>query len=171
MPKKGTSAPKKRASVKKKESRATKKLKPLWRCPDCGERFVTENMWHSCGQFTLKALFARSDPHVIKLFRKFAKMVKACGPGKMIPQQTRVVFQMRVRFAGVYPRKSYLLCAVALPQRLENPRFERIEKFTEHFISHHFRVDSEADLDDEVQSWLRESYRVGAQEFVSRASA
>lgn len=28
----------------------------LWQCPRCGERFVTPNMWHSCGKFTLDPL-------------------------------------------------------------------------------------------------------------------
>jgi hypothetical protein len=150
--------------VSKPKKSTAKKLKPLWRCPDCGHRFVTKNTWHSCGTNTLKALFAHCEPEVFKLFRKFSKMVQACGPGKMITQQTRVVFQVGVRFAGCYPRKSYLDCAVALPGRLENPRFTKIVNYAEHFISHHFRVDSEADLNDEVQEWLRQAYRVGEQE-------
>ncbi len=138
--------------------------KPLWRCPECGNRFNTENAWHSCGPNTLKALFAKSDPNVLKLFRKFAKMVQACGPAKMLTEQTRVVFQDRARFAGAFPGKWHLNCVVALPRQLENPRFYRIDNYGEHFISHHFRVESEADLNDEVQEWLRESYRVGRQE-------
>ncbi len=148
----------------KRRTSTSRKLKPLWRCPDCGNRFVTKNAWHSCGTNTLKTLFSRSEPEVLKLFRKFAKMVQACGPGKMLTQQTRVVFQVRVRFAACSPRKFHLDCAVALPRRLENPRFWKIEKYTDHFISHHFRIDSEDQLNDEVQEWLRESYRVGAQE-------
>jgi hypothetical protein len=139
------------------------KLKALWRCPKCDERFITENMWHSCGKFSLEALFAKSDPHVLKLFRKFARMVRACGPVRMIPQRTRAVFQVRVRFAGCYPRKSYLLCGVALPRRLEHPRFVRINEYTPHFIGHQFRICSEEELDVEVQSWLRESYELGGQ--------
>ncbi|HKZ78243.1 MAG TPA: hypothetical protein VJ124_07945 [Pyrinomonadaceae bacterium] len=61
-----------------------RKLRPLWRCPKCGERFVTANMWHACGRYSLASLFAKSDPHVIKLFRKFARMVRNCGPVRMI---------------------------------------------------------------------------------------
>ena len=91
---------------------------PLWRCPKCGARFVTKNMWHSCGKYTLEALFSRSEPHVLPLFKKFAKMVKGCGPATMIPQKTRVVFMVRVRFAGAYPRKSYFLAGLALSRRL-----------------------------------------------------
>lgn len=105
------------------------KLPPLWRCPKCGERFVTKNMWHSCGKYTLEALFARSEPHVFQLFNKFAEMMRACGPVTMIPQKTRVVFQVRVRFGGCYPRKSHLLCTLALPRVDNDPRFFKIEKY------------------------------------------
>lgn len=140
------------------------KQRPLWRCPKCGERFVTANIWHACGRFALKDLFARSDPDVLKLFRRFARMVRACGPVRMIPQKSRVVFQVRVRFAGCYPRKSHLICSVALPRRVESPRFIKITKYGAHFIGHQFRIHAEDELDAEVQGWLRESYLVGAQE-------
>jgi len=140
------------------------KERPLWQCPKCGERFVTANIWHSCGKFSLQTLFARSEPHVLSLFRKYARLVRRCGPVRVIPQKTRAVFQVRVRFAGCYPRKSHLLCAVALRRRLDNnPRIVKIEKFTPQFIGNYFRVYSEEDLDAEVQSWLWESYHVGAQ--------
>jgi Domain of unknown function (DUF5655) len=140
------------------------RLKPLWRCPQCGERFVTANIWHSCGKYSLDDLFARSEPHVLKLFRKFAKMVRACGPVTIIPQKTRVVFQVRIRFAGCYPRKKYLLCGLALRQELKSPRIVRTEKFANRFVGHYFNVQSEADLDAELQSWLRQAYKVGAQQ-------
>ncbi|HKR60737.1 MAG TPA: DUF5655 domain-containing protein [Pyrinomonadaceae bacterium] len=121
-------------------------------------------MWHSCGKYTLEELFVRSEPQVIKLFRKFAKMVRACGPVTIIPQKTRVVFQVRVRFAGCYPRKNYLVCAIALRQQLKSRRFVRTEKFANRFVGHYFNVESEADLNAELQGWLHESYKVGAQE-------
>ena len=90
----------------------------------------------------------------------------------MIPQKTRVVFQVRVRFAGAYPRKSHFLAGIALPYRADDPRFIKIEKYAEHFQGHTFRVSSEADLDQRVQDWLHESYKVGAQKLSKpRASA
>lgn len=137
--------------------------KPLWRCPKCGERFVTKNMWHSCGKYSLETMFARSEPHVRKLFDKFARLVRACGPVRMIPQKTRIVFQARVRFAGTVPRKSYLLCTIALPRRSRSSRFLKIDTYAPHFHGHRFRVDSEEDLDAEVRRWIRTSYAVGEQ--------
>ena len=149
-----------------RKSTKSVKLPPLWRCPKCRERFVTKNLWHSCGKYTLEELFSRSDPHVLSLFKKFAAMVRACGPVHMIPQKTRVVFQGRVRFAGALPRKTHFLANFALPYQANDSRFVRIEKYAPHFQTHTFRVSSESDLDQQLQGWLRESYQVGAQAFL-----
>jgi hypothetical protein len=94
-------------------------------------------MWHSCGKFSLEDLFAHREPNVAKLFRQFAKMVRACGPVHMIPQKTRVVFQVRMRFAGVTPRKSHLICHFVCARRLcldrrftETPyKLQRLDNF------------------------------------------
>jgi hypothetical protein len=137
--------------------------KPLWKCPNCGERFTGKNMWHSCGRFSLEDLFARSEPHVAQVFREFARMVRACGPVHMIPQKTRVVFQVRTHFAGVTPHKSHLICHFILPRKVENKRFSKIETFNPRCHAHSMRVDNEAELNDNVGRWLKQAYKVGAQ--------
>ena len=138
--------------------------RPLWTCPKCGARLVTANMWHSCGRFTLKQLFAKSEPHVIRIFRKYEQMVRAAGPVRIIPQKTRVVFMVRVRHTAAYPRRDHLICSFALPRRSRSKRFMKIEEYSPHFIGHYLRVDSENQLDAQVRKWLRESYTVGTQD-------
>ena len=128
-------------------------------------------MWHSCTRYTLEQFFAGCEPHVPRLFKKFARMVRACGPVRVIPQKTRVAFQVRVRFGGAVRRKSYLLCGLALPRILHHPRFIKIESFAPHFHGHWFRVDSERDLDAEVRRWIQEAYGVGAQRYLEGRSA
>ena len=90
------------------------RLPPLWTCPKCGAKFVSAHMWHSCGRYRLDDLFARSEPHVFKLFQRFRRMVEACGPSTMIPQKTRVVFMVRMRFAGATVRKTGLRVGLIL---------------------------------------------------------
>lgn len=137
--------------------------RPLWKCPKCDARFVTLNMWHSCGRYTLKELFAKSEPKVKRAFRKFARMVRTCGPVKMIPQKTRVVFMRRVRFVAVYPRKRGLEIGIELPARQPNIRFHKVESYTRFMHGHYLLVENEAQLDSQVQRWLKDSYLVGAQ--------
>jgi hypothetical protein len=42
----------------------------LWHCPKCGARLVNRNLWHSCGRFTLEALFSGSGPGVLAAARQ-----------------------------------------------------------------------------------------------------
>jgi hypothetical protein len=144
------------------------KPKPLWRCPMCGEKFVTRNMWHSCGKHRLEAHFERSEPHVIRLFRKFARMVRRCGPVRIYPQKTRIVCQARVRFASAQARRSYLLVSFASTRRIDNPRFVRIERYMPRWYGHFVRVASERDLDADLQRWLRAAYAIGEQKHLAR---
>jgi hypothetical protein len=139
------------------------KLKELWQCPKCGERFVSPNLWHACGTFSLEALFARSEPHVFQLYQQFEHLVKACGPITVIPQKSRIAFQVRVRFAGAIPRKSYLQCSFGFRRRVEHPRFYKIEQYTPHWYGHHCRIERDEEFDEEFKKWIREAYAVGEQ--------
>jgi hypothetical protein len=108
----------------------------LWRCPRCGERFITRNMWHSCRRSSVRDLFRGSEPRVYRLYLKFARMMRACGPVRIIGQKTRLVFQVRVRFGGCVPRRNWLLCGLAFPRRRSSPRFIKTESFGKHFHGH-----------------------------------
>lgn len=143
------------------------KLKPLWRCPHCGERFVKKNMAHSCAKSDLKTLFAKSEPQVRKLFTMFTEIVRGCGPVHLIPQRTKVAFQVRVRFASCTPRGSYVLCGFWLKRRINSPRFRSILQPMPHDYIYQVRIDSTKDFDAEFRSWIREAYAVGQQKHLT----
>jgi hypothetical protein len=158
-----------------KQQYATQKtemtLKELWQCPKCGEKFVTPNAWHSCGKYSLDALFAHSDPHVFKLYEKFEELVKTCGPITVIPQKSRIAFQMRVRFAGAIPRKSHLQCSFGFNRRHDHLRFYKIEQYGPHWYGHHCRIEKEEEFDDEFMNWIHEAYEVGQQKHLAKDNA
>jgi hypothetical protein len=141
-------------------ARLSPERKPVWSCPKCGARLVTRNLWHSCGRFTLEALFARSAPGVLPLARRFIRLVRSLGDVQVIPQKTRLVFVARVRFAGLTPRKDGFVAAFALDREVTSPRIVKHESFGPRWQAHHVRIASPADLDDELREWLRESLEV-----------
>jgi hypothetical protein len=148
---------------------ALQSLPPLWTCPKCGAKFVSANMWHSCGRYRLEDLFAHSEPHVFELFQKLKRMVNACGPSTMIPQKTRVVFMVRMRFAGATVRKTGLRIGLILERRLpDDPRLEAIETFGPYSHGHYFRIDRADQLDSVMQRWIREAYDCGTQKHFER---
>lgn len=137
--------------------------RPLWKCPDCGRRFANKNQSHSCGQHDLAHHFEGRAPLVRALFDRVAAAVRAIGPVRVLPEKTRIAFQVRMSFAQVTPRKAWLDGHVVLARRLENPRFRRIDTISRRNHVHHFRLERLEDVDAELSEWLREAYAVGEQ--------
>ena len=133
---------------------------PLWICPRCGARLVSRNLWHSCGEHTLEGLFAGAAPGVLELARSYVAMLHALGDVQVIPQKTRLVCVARVRFAGLEPRKTGFLANFALHRWVDSTRIVKTEDYGPRWRRHIVRVQSEADLDDELRSWLQESHDV-----------
>ena len=140
------------------------KRQPLWRCPKCERRFANRNQSHACGRHTLAHHF-RGKPKAIRaLFDAVVDVVRAIGPVRVLPEKTRIAFQVRMSFAQVTPRQRWLDGHVVLARRLEHPRFRRVETFSPRNHLHAFRITGPHDIDDEFRAWLAEAYRVGAQE-------
>src|SRR5262245_18995744 len=139
---------------------ARAKLKPVWRCPKCGARLISKNLWHSCGQFTLEGLLAGSEPSVLALAKRYVAMVQSLGDIQVIPQKTRLVCVARVRFAGLTPRKDCFLAAFALQRRLKSNRIVRHVDYGPRWQGHYVRIETPADLDDELRAWLKEAHDV-----------
>ncbi len=73
---------------------------------------------------------------------------------------------MRVRFLGCVPRKSYLLCNFEFGERQKHTRFRKVETYAPRWHGHELRVDSEQELDAQVERWIREAYAVGEQKYL-----
>jgi hypothetical protein len=140
------------------------RARPLWTCPKCGNEFVNRNQWHSCRRYDLSTLFVGKAPLVRDLFDRFRAMIEACGPVKVMPYRDRVVFMVRVRFAGAVPKKEWLELGFWLRSRVENPRFRRVETIYPNAHVHVLRVRSPEELDGEIAGWIEEAYAVGCQQ-------
>jgi hypothetical protein len=139
---------------------------PLWTCPKCGAKFVTRNLWHSCGEATLAEWKARMGPKARPLYDRFERMIAACGEYHVAPAKTRIAFLARVRFAGITSlSEGGMTCAISLPRPRRSRRFVKVQEVAPGWWSHRLRITHPSQLDKEVQGWLRESYRLmGMQE-------
>lgn len=147
---------------------AARPAPPLWTCPRCGRRFANRNQTHTCGLHDLDHHFAGKPAEIRALYDAFVKAVKACGPVTVLPEKTRIAFQVRMSFAQVSPRRAWLDGHLVLARRIEHPRFRKVETFSPRNHLHPFRLTSPAELDAEFRGWLREAYAVGAQEHLRR---
>jgi hypothetical protein len=143
-------------------------LTPMWKCPKCRRLFANRNQSHFCSRYTLREHLAGKSPSAIALFREFAKMVKRCGPVRVVAEKTRIAFQVRMSFAAVSLRRDRIVGHVVLARRLENPRFTKVETISPRNHVHCFCLRTREEVDREVLGWLHEAYRVGQQLHLSR---
>jgi len=139
-------------------------VKPLWRCDKCGREFANRNQSHACGTTELADHFRDKPAEIRALYDRVVAVLDTIGPVRILPEKTRIAFQVRMSFAQITPRKRWLDGHVVLARRLESPRFRRIETFSPRNHMHVFRLTSPAEIDDEFRQWLVEAYSVGNQE-------
>ena len=140
---------------------------PLWRCPECGREFANRNQSHACGRYDLEHHFCGKPPAIRALFDDVVAALCDLGPMRVLPEKTRIAFQVRMSFAQVTPKARWLDGHVVLARRLEHPRFRRIETISPRNHVHSFRITSPREIDAEFKAWLVEAYQVGEQRHLS----
>jgi hypothetical protein len=140
----------------------------LWRCPECGQTFVSPHMPHSCDVLQLGAFFAGAEPETRVLFDALLAVVRGFGPVTVNATRSRATFQVRMRFAAVErPRGTTLRGHAVLTRPVRVDAVQRVEFLSPSYFLHRFRLASVADLDDEaLVALLREAYGVGEQRHV-----
>lgn len=142
---------------------AAPKRGSMWRCSDCGRQFANRNQSHACGRSTLASHFEGKPPAIRAIFEKVLRMARRNGPIIVLPEKTRIAFQVRMSFAACVIRKNWIDGHVVLARRFENPRFRRIETFSPRNHLHAFRFERPEEVDAEVSSLVAEAYQVGEQ--------
>ena len=146
----------------------TDELPDLWTCPRCGARFVTPNMSHGCGDYTVDGFFEGKPARPRELYDALVAFVGRSGPFEQVPTKTRIAFMVRVRFLAVNRvRADGLACHLWLKRAIDSPRFTKVERFGRSDRIHHFVLRDERELDDELDGWVREAYDVGRQAHLS----
>lgn len=141
-----------------------KSKRPLWQCPKCGHRFVTANIWHSCGRYRLADHFAGKPVVLRQIFDRYVAAARTHGALTVYAQKTRIVMQGRVRFAGAVVRKDWLDAHMWLRRPVDHPRLFRTESYGSLGFVHRFRLDDPKDIDEAMIKLLGEAYVVGQQE-------
>lgn len=75
-------------------------VRALWTCPTCGRSFANRNQFHVCSEVRLRDHFAGKDPEVVRTFRQLLAVARQAGPVKVLPEKTRIAFQVRMSFAA-----------------------------------------------------------------------
>ena len=139
----------------------------MWRCPTCGQTFVTRNMPHSCRTVPLDAHFDGREG-LRAVFDAFVAAAQANGPVTINATKSRVTLQVRMRFAAVEPRSDHLRAHLVLMRPIDNPRLQ-VEHLPPRYYLHRLRLYAPEDVDAELRGWLADGVRLGEQRHIRRS--
>ena len=139
----------------------------LWECERCGRAFANRNQSHARGRWTLDPHFAGKPALARDIYERFLTMLERCGPVTVLPEKTRIAFQVRMSFAQLTIRRHWVLGHLVLARRVEDPLFTKVESFSPRNHAHHFRLDA-AEQVEALGPFAREAYAVGCQEHLAR---
>jgi hypothetical protein len=134
----------------------------MWTCLSCGALYVTKSMWHSCGQFTVEEFLKGKSEKAIRLYHYFLGEYQKIGPIIIHPAKTRITFMVKVRFSGVSRLgKDYIAGGFWLREKIESPKFYRIEFIPKDNYILHFKIYEESDIDKEFRNYMKMAYAIG----------
>ena len=139
----------------------------MWQCPVCGQTFTGRNMPHSCQVVPIDQHFAGRPPGLRATFDAFVEAARANGPLTVNATKSRITLQVRMRFAGIEPRRDHLRAHLVLTRRIEHPRLT-VEYLEPRYHVHRLKLGQPADVDNDVKTWLAAAYDVGAQRHLTR---
>ena len=141
---------------------------PLWKCSSCARRFANRNQTHACGRYTMTHHLGPAPPEVRAIYKAFVRHVRECGRVVILPEKTRIAFQVRMSFAAVRLGRSWLDGHLVLDRPTTHRHFRKVETFSPRNHVHHFRLTAIDQLDREFDALLRAAYSVGEQRHLHR---
>ena len=152
----------------RRKSENSRRHMALWECPRCQRRFANRNQSHFCGSYALSLHLRGKSARIRKLYDLFVKHARRCGPVTIIPEKTRIAFQVRMSFAALRLQQTKLVGHLVLAERHDHPCFIRIDSISPHNHVHHFRIADPQDLNRELSYYIRKAYSVGRQEHLQQ---
>ncbi len=87
--------------------------------------------------------------------------LKKIGPVKVEPKKTSVHLVNKTGFAGVHPRKDYLILEIKSDHKIASPRV-KAEQISANRYHCAVRLESAKDVDAELLGWLKQAYALSA---------
>jgi hypothetical protein len=102
-------------------------------------------------------------PEHVALYHAVAALIAEQGPVTLSVSKTTITFKgVRRGFAGAHPTRGGVVGYLDLTRSLAgDPRIRNVSPYTKRLFVNHYRVTSEADLDETFRGWVAEAYAVG----------
>ena len=129
-----------------------------WTCPRCARTFAREDQFHSHDTEDVDAHFAGRAEH---LRQAFDTLIGLLPPDVRVDALSSViVLSAGHTFAYITVQAKRLLVGVFLEHAVESPRVVKIDEVSVRKFGSVIDVRGPDDVDDELERWLRQAYRL-----------
>ncbi|HYW47123.1 MAG TPA: DUF5655 domain-containing protein [Bryobacteraceae bacterium] len=101
---------------------------------------------------------AMAGPVALQLYQELLAAVKPFGPFREEVKKTSIHLVRGSAFAGVHPRKQYLLLTIKADQPLQSLRISKAEQVSRNRWHLDLKLATSLDIDDELVGWLYHAY-------------
>ena len=98
------------------------------------------------------------SPVCHELYKKLLRALKPLGPFEEQMKKTSIHLARKSAFAGIHPRKEYLILTVKADGPLKSPRVFKSEQVSKSRWHHEVKLAMPKDIDAELLGWLRAAY-------------
>jgi len=101
-----------------------------------------------------------ASPAALRLYRELLTALKPIGPFREEVKKTSIHLVRNSAFAGVHPRKEYLMLTVKAEKPLRSPRVAKAERVSKSRWHLDIKLAAAEEIDAELLGWLRAAYEL-----------
>ena len=109
---------------------------------------------------TVESHFHGRDSVVYRIYVRLIKALERLGEVSQEPKKTSIHLVKKTAFAGVATRKGYLILTVKSDQPLKSARIHKTQQTSANRFHHELKINSPAQIDAQLVSWLENAYRL-----------
>lgn len=96
----------------------------------------------------------RKNQPLQKIYDSLVKELRKLGSVQIEPKKTSVHVKAKSAFAGIHPRKGYLILQIISERPIESKRIVKIEKVSENRFHNHLKISGQEEIDSKLKGWL-----------------
>lgn len=130
-----------------------------WTCPNCLRSFRRTRQSHECAPaLSLEEYFSTGPEWERPIFEAVLAYLQTLGPMTVEPVSVGIFIKSDGGFVELRPLSKWVALSFPLMRRVSHPRISRkpIESGTK--IYHFVNLHSPGEVDDQLKSWLSESF-------------
>ena len=100
------------------------------------------------------------NPVLQPIYTRLIADLQKLGPIIIEPKKTSIHIKAKSAFVGIHPRKNHFIINIVATQPIQSKRVLEHEQVSKSRFHNHVKIGSASEIDDELNSWLKQAYEL-----------